>query len=402
MRLFATLGPGDIVAAQRKELSGARFVQGASQTHSGQLYRYCGLKGISALFVSYSPNADSLDTPWVRFVNLPRRWNDAGGWRFHCGRILYAIKLARMARAFRADLALIDSGTAHYFALAVFRLLNVPIAVNFHNVRWPQGFGPRGRMGAVVRALDSWFFRRVAVAAMGCSPECGEQARADGASGLPYFGWCAQYDPDGFTPDAVDPVRVPFRVLFSGRVEREKGVFDLIEIAARLRKQCRIPVRIDVCGNGRALEELRAAVAAGGYGECISFHGHLQRAELLEAYKRAHAIIVPTRSGFCEGMPLVCAEAVLSGRPVVTSRISNVLPVIGAAVAEAQPDDPPSYVSAIRRLAEDGRHYEALQSACASVARQFLEPERGYTAAVDRLMAVVCRGSQGDSGPSSG
>jgi hypothetical protein len=86
----------------------------------------------------------------------------------------------------------------------------------------------------------------------------------------------------------------------------------------------------------------------------------------------------------------------------VTSRISNVLPVIGAAVAEAQPDDPPSYVSAIRRLAEDGRHYEALQSACASVARQFLEPERGYTAAVDRLMAVVCRGSQGDSGPSSG
>ena len=52
-------------------------------------------------------------------------------------RIVYAPRSAWMARAFRADLALIDSGSAHYFALAVFRLVGVPIAVNMHNVRWP-------------------------------------------------------------------------------------------------------------------------------------------------------------------------------------------------------------------------------------------------------------------------
>lgn len=58
-----------------------------------------------------------------------------------------------------------------------------------------------------------------------------------------------------------------------------------------------------------------------------------------------------TRRDFCEGMPLVCAEAMLSGKPVVTSRLSNALPVIGDTILEAQPEDIKSYAHAVRRLA---------------------------------------------------
>lgn len=394
MRIFAALGEGDIVAAQRKESSGDSGAGQTSLTFSGQLYRYCTERGFQALFTSHCSRADCLDTALVRLVNVPRAGDHLGGWRFHASRVAYGVKLARMARAFRADLALIDSGTTHHFALTAFRLLGVPVAVNFHNVRWPQGFEPRGFTASTVRAWDSWTLRHVILAAMGCSPECGVQARADGATGLPYFGWCAQYMPAGFDGASVVADRTPFRLLFAGRVEENKGVFDLVHISAALRERCAVPVTIEVCGDGSALGALRTAVQTSGQADRITVRGRLERAELLQAYRRAHAVIVPTRSTFCEGMPLVCAEAVLSGRPVVTSRVSNALAILGDAIAVAQPDDVSSYAEAVRSLAEEPARYERLRTACPAVAAQFLDRGRSYTAAVDQLITALCRRAQ--------
>lgn len=388
MRIFAALGQGDIVATQRKELAGDSGVGQTSLTFSGQLYRYCAERGFQALLTSHCGRADSLDTPLVRLVNVPHAGDLLGGLRYHASRVAYGVKLARMARAFGADLALIDSGTTHHFALGAFRLLGVPVAVNFHNVRWPQGFEPTGATATLQRAWDSWTFRHVVAAAMGCSPECGVQARADGAARLPYFGWCAQYVSEGFNT-GVDAHRNPFRLLFAGRVEENKGVLDLVRISAALKERCAVPVAIEVCGDGSALDELRQAVATGGQADRIVVHGRLERTELLQAYRRAHALIVPTRSTFCEGMPLVCAEAVLSGRPVITSRLSNALPILGEAVAVAQPDDVLSYAEAVRGIAEDPVRYERLRAACPAVAAQFLDRGRSYTAALDQLITTL-------------
>jgi glycogen synthase len=394
MRIFAALGEGDIVAAQRKELSGDSRVGQTSLTFSGQLYSYCAERGFPALLTSHCHRVDSLDTGLVRLVNVPRAGDHRGGWRFHASRVAYGVKLARMARAFHADLALIDSGTSHHFALTAFRVLGIPVAVNFHNVRWPQGFEPSGFTARTVRACDSWTFRHVILAAMGCSPECGVQARADGATALPYFGWCAQYEPEGFEAASVEADRTPFRLLFAGRVEENKGVFDLVQISAALRQRCAVPVTIEICGDGSALGALRKAVETSGQADRITVRGRLERAELLQAYRRAHAVIVPTRSTFCEGMPLVCAEAVLSGRPLVTSRLSNALASLGDAIAVAQPDDVASYAEAVRGIAEEPARYERLRAACPAAAAQFLDRGRSYTAALDQLIRAAFAGAK--------
>jgi glycogen synthase len=52
----------------------------------------------------------------------------------------------------------------------------------------------------------------------------------------------------------------------------------------------------------------------------ISVHGRLDRSELLPVYGACRALIVPTRGNFSERLPLVCADAVICGRPIVTSR----------------------------------------------------------------------------------
>jgi len=273
--------------------------------------------------------------------------------------------------------------------LIVFTLVGIPVALNFHNVRWPRGFEPKGRLARLIRRLDSWFIRTQAKGAAGCSPECTIQARADGADALPFFLWTGQFNSDGFEPDRKPAQDGYFHVLFAGRVERNKGVFDLVEMARIIRTRPELKVMFDVCGDGSDLEALRAAVMEADVANDVIVHGRLERTALLQAYARAHVVIVPTRGNFCEGMPLVCAEAMLSGRPVITSRLSNALPVIGAAVIEAQPESPSSYVAAIERLARNPAEWINLQAATVPCRQQFLDRSRSYPVALDQLMALV-------------
>ena len=389
LKLFFALGPGDVVGDIRRIRDRNDDSGETSITFSEQVYDYVKAKDYRALAVSHHPRRDAIDVGSFSAMNLPKRFAGRSGLMFQISQIAYGITLARRARRFGADIAIIDAGGTHNFMLVLFRLLGIRVAVNFHNVRWPIGYEPTGFVRQLVRALDSWFFRNFADAAMGCSPECGNQARADGADRLPYFGWCGQYSADGFDPARPEPRDDVFRVMFAGRVEQSKGVFDLIDIATALSARCARPVAFHVCGEGSALQPLRDLVATRDLGHLITVHGRLERAELLDQYTRADVVIVPTRGNFCEGMPLVCAEAMLAGRPVVTSRLSNALPVIGDAIAEAAPEDVESYVAALLRLAEDPAFYEERRAACAPAALQFLDRTQGYDVAIDRVVSLL-------------
>ena len=108
-----------------------------------------------------------------------------------------------------------------------------------------------------------------------------------------------------------------------------------------------------------------------------------------EGDARSDAVIVPTRSNFTEGMPQVCAEAVLSGIPVITSDVTNAFDVIGPAIIQAITDDATSYVEAISSLIGNRAAYDGLQSACPSLALQFIDRSQSYPAALDRLLELV-------------
>ena len=66
--------------------------------------------------------------------------------------------------------------------------------------------------------------------------------------------------------------RGPFRVLFNGRVEANKGVFDLVSIAASLAATRPGEFHFDVCGDGSALEELRIEVVGRDLQDLVSVH----------------------------------------------------------------------------------------------------------------------------------
>lgn len=387
MRLFLALGPGDIVGARRAKIAGGAINE-TSIAFSEQLFAYCRVRNFETLAISSHARVDQLKDGVIALENRSKPMQGKGGVRFHLSQIFYAVYLAARARQFGADIAVIDSGTTHYFALALFRLLGISVVVNLHNVLWPVGFPPRGLVPRAVRILNGLFFRYVAAGAIGVSPECERQVLAEARSALPFRQYRCQFNIDGFRP-SVPYSDGPFRIVFVGRAEQNKGLLDLAEIATLLRAQSRVKVIFDVCGDGPALPELKRIVENGDLTDFVNIRGRVERDELLNIYARAHAAIVPTRSNFSEGMPQVCAEAVLSGLPVITSPVANAFDVIGPATIASETDNNSSYVASILSLIDNPARCSQLRSECRRLSLQFLDRSQSYPAAVDRVISDI-------------
>jgi glycosyltransferase involved in cell wall biosynthesis len=89
----------------------------------------------------------------------------------------------------------------------------------------------------------------------------------------------------------------------------------------RVARRCRVPLR--VCGDGPLRPELEAAAR-----ECpwIEVAGTLSAAEILQAMDRAKGLLFPSQ--WYEGFPLVLAEALSRGLPVIASRLGGIPDVV--------------------------------------------------------------------------
>ena len=83
---------------------------------------------------------------------------------------------------------------------------------------------------------------------------------------------------------------------------------------------------------------------------------------------------------------MVCAEAVIAGRPVLTSALSNALEALQGAVVEAREDDPQDYADKIEALFDDPAAYAELVRNAERVSTQFTDPARGLAAALEQCL----------------
>jgi glycosyltransferase involved in cell wall biosynthesis len=391
LRLFAALGPGDIVSAYRAQLNGQSVHSETSLLYSSQIIEYCKLRDIELLGMSQNGRRDTIADGKIVLENSPILFGGRKGAGYHMSQFLRGLYLAACARQFNANFALIASGSGHYFSFAAFPICGVPVALDFHNALWPKGFQNFRGIKRGIHHLDTMFFRHAMSGSIGVSEECGRQVQAATQGRSPYFDYKCQFSEQEFADVSTREMMADghFRVAFVGRIERNKGVFDLLEIANQLKSH---PVKFDVCGGGPALELLRDQVASRGLGTIVTLHGPLKRPDLLKMYGSCDAVIVPTTSEFAEGLPKVCAEAVLCNRPLVTSSLSNACDALGPALALCTPNDPNSYADQILSLLQNRDRYMSLVAACKSLQAQFFGRDNSIAAALDHLLAVQVAG----------
>lgn len=126
------------------------------------------------------------------------------------------------------------------------------------------------------------------------------------------------------------------QLLFSGRVIEGKGVFLLANALSILKEKYHLNVTLHIAGIGNDLEKLK--VLAADRMLPIIFHDYVDRKELIQLYLTSTLLIVPS-STHVEGNPLVIAEALSCGLPVVVSDQPAMVHTIGNAGLVFRSDD---------------------------------------------------------------
>jgi glycosyltransferase involved in cell wall biosynthesis len=388
--LYAT-GPGDVIGTYEHWRAGRDDPSSVALTYSGQFYNAARAMGADAYVIAQRPDGRVVHDRKFTIENRPIHFQEAGGLRYHLGQLWSGLRLWATAMRFGADAAIVSAGT-HWFALTPLALSGVKVIPTLHCALWPAGYRPSGRLRRAIQWLDGLFWRKLAHATICVSPECERQVR-EIAHGKPLHGPVyqvrAQYHPGALDTIPAAVHAKPLRVLYAGRIERNKGVFDLLDVIERLERARPGAFTIEFCGSGGAEAELRREIDRRGLADVVRATGRLESPEMREAFARAHVVVVPTTCQFAEGLNKVAVEAVLAGRPVITSRLANVSDVLGAAVIEVPPGDLNAYQAALERLADDPAAYAAAQAACAQSQPMFYDRSLGWETAVRRILAPL-------------
>jgi glycogen synthase len=384
LRILYAAGPGDVVGTYRWWLQGKEDPSVPDITYSSQFLDACRSLGAAGWLVSSHPRGELVDDGTFRVENRPIWWDGQSGVRFHLGRLVRALDLLGSAIRFRANVLIAGHGV-HWFSLLLFPLFGVRVIPTLHNALWLEMGGPARLEGVLIRMARPLFASR-SLAILSHPGICERQVwELTRTRPRPVYRFIPVYRSDalGGLPERGE-ARPPFRVLFAGRIEPEKGVFDLLDVARQLAQEGRADIEFDLCGTGSALDGLRQAATDAGVTSRFRCHGRLVGEPFRSLLGRSHAVVVPTR--ISEGFNAVVAEAILAGRPVITSRLCPAVELVRDACAEVAPCEVGEYLEAIVRMAGDPEYYEARRRACARLRQQFLDVDRGWGAALVRLI----------------
>ncbi|MDQ3671866.1 MAG: glycosyltransferase family 4 protein [Actinomycetota bacterium] len=130
---------------------------------------------------------------------------------------------------------------------------------------------------------------------------------------------------------ALEPAPEPGRILFTGALIPRKRLLDLVEAmpaVLRAAPQARLRVTGGVSDEAYG-DAVRSRVRELGLEEVVTFLGGVTFGELLDEYRRAWVLALPSGE---ETSPMVIAEAMAVGMPVVATRVGGVASLVGEGV----------------------------------------------------------------------
>ena len=390
LRILYAAGPGNVIGTYNHWISGQDDPSQVSVTYSSQFYEVCCALDAEGYVISSCGEKKLVRDGRFMIEHRPIPLSSASGILYHLGQLWYGFWLIASAIRFKANVAVVANGTTYWFVLFILPWLGVQVIPTLHCVLWRK-YAPQRMVEKLILRLNRSLFVSGCTAILTASDDISEQvAQLTSGQHQPLVKFLPTYRRTEFTDVAEpDDKRSPLRILFAGRIESDKGVFDLLQIVQRLSVEGRQDITFDLCGEGSALEPLRLAAKLARVDSSFVCHGHCNKSRMREMFSRAHAVIVPTRTDFIEGFNQVVVEGVLSGRPVVTSAVCPALSYVRDAVVEVPPDDIKGYTDALLKLYNDREFYEEKRQGCRRGQEQFYQSSQGWGAALKSILVSI-------------
>lgn len=130
-------------------------------------------------------------------------------------------------------------------------------------------------------------------------------------------------DIPGQYPTRLRQVNSNSRILFVGRLTKQKQPMHLVRAIAAMPDQLRNQVIVDFIGEGELRRDLERHVVTAGLGDCIRFRGY--QSNVVEWMQNADVLALPSA---WEGLPNVVLEAMANRLPVVATNVDGVAEII--------------------------------------------------------------------------
>jgi len=175
-------------------------------------------------------------------------------------------------------------------------------------------------------------------------------------------------DTEQFSPDVsrVTP-GVPV-MLYHGRVDRRKGVLDLLDACNVLRAEGQ-QLRLLISGIGPDHDAASAKIAGDHLGDVVEMTGYVDYADVPAVYRRADVFVSPT---YAEGFSNTILEAMASGLACVSCDAVGVVDCLrdGENGLLTEPGDIPALAGSLRRVLTDAGLRKRLAAAALEECRR--------------------------------
>lgn len=331
-----------------------------------------------------------------RFKLLNRPLPAGRGIRYHLAMLIWHFSVLVKVFAYRPDIFVLTGNQNYWWTMAPLRLIGVRFIASYHCVLWPKFRQPDMKIRAF-SWLNGTLILRAMDAILSTSADIRHQATSllgRGKTRPVFIDHLPSYDPAQFAgiPSPQGLSRKPFSTIFLGRLEANKGIYDIVDLADRLERERPGDFVFQICGAGSEDTALDARIKSLGLASAVICHGHCGPDKIRAIMSECHASIVPTRSDFEAGFEMTCSEAILSDRPLVASMVCPALDYLSPAAIAIEPDNLELYYEAIVRLADDREFYASKQSACEALKGQFFDTANGWYQAMQRALEIAAPG----------
>lgn len=121
-------------------------------------------------------------------------------------------------------------------------------------------------------------------------------------------------------PKVSAPVSVsqPVRLLFMGFVEKNKGIYDIIDALSSIKED---NWRLDIAGKGIAMHDIQAKLLKSPIKNSVEFHGWVTGKTKEQLLNEADILLLPS---YWEGMPNVILEAMARNTAVISTDVGAI------------------------------------------------------------------------------